>query len=364
MVENKSSLLGIIALIIGASGLGIGTFSIVNFQVVEGPPGPPGEDGEDLLPVPHIYYCSSQIEVQEALYAISSGIGIIYIIQDIDVTSSILIDGGGSYVIQGLGITINVIGDTDPLRITNATSCTIRDLVFHETMYSTWDHELIYISEISNNPVHIENVHMYCTSGTGIFILSDNVFVSDCSFNNNFRAVYTAGEYTHIYHNTAHSCSSGVQSYGVFQLSGDNNILEGNTVIGTIYSGSISCIGDNNVIANNIIERPNENAIKIFDGANNSVSGNVIRGEAHYIDEGAAFTNPLSGIFVANTAHYTCISGNYIVNMRNTHGSYDGHGVYIWTGCEYTSIIGNTIINNDVNITNNGLYTMIEGNIA
>jgi hypothetical protein len=107
---------------------------------------------------------------------------------------------------------------------------------------------------------------------------------------------------------------------------------------------------------------PNENGIKIFNGANNSVTGNYIKGEAHYINEGT--NNPLSGIFIANTAHYTCISGNYIVNMRNTHASYDGHGVYVWTGCEYTSIIGNTIINNDVNITNNGLYTTIEWNIA
>lgn len=50
MVENKSFLFGIIAIIIGASGLGLGVFSIINFQVVQGPEGPqgiPGEDGQD-----------------------------------------------------------------------------------------------------------------------------------------------------------------------------------------------------------------------------------------------------------------------------------------------------------------------------
>jgi len=47
MVENKSSLFGIIAIIIGASGLGLGAFSVVNFQVVEGPEGIPGNDGTD-----------------------------------------------------------------------------------------------------------------------------------------------------------------------------------------------------------------------------------------------------------------------------------------------------------------------------
>jgi hypothetical protein len=47
MVENRSSLIGIIAILIGASSLGLGAFSIVNFQVVEGPQGPRGDDGQD-----------------------------------------------------------------------------------------------------------------------------------------------------------------------------------------------------------------------------------------------------------------------------------------------------------------------------
>lgn len=47
MVKNKSTVFGIIAIIIGASGLGLGVFSIVNFQIVEGPQGSPGIDGGD-----------------------------------------------------------------------------------------------------------------------------------------------------------------------------------------------------------------------------------------------------------------------------------------------------------------------------
>lgn len=47
MVENKSSLFGIIAIIIGASGLGLGVFSVVNSQTVEGIPGGDGQDGID-----------------------------------------------------------------------------------------------------------------------------------------------------------------------------------------------------------------------------------------------------------------------------------------------------------------------------
>ncbi|KKN28468.1 hypothetical protein LCGC14_0853970 [marine sediment metagenome] len=47
MVKSKNSLFGIIALIIGASRLGLGAFSVVNFQTIEGPQGIPGNDGQD-----------------------------------------------------------------------------------------------------------------------------------------------------------------------------------------------------------------------------------------------------------------------------------------------------------------------------
>lgn len=50
MLENRSSLFGLIAIIIGAAGLGVGAYSVVNFQVVEGPQGPPGQDGDDGPP--------------------------------------------------------------------------------------------------------------------------------------------------------------------------------------------------------------------------------------------------------------------------------------------------------------------------
>ena len=45
MPNGKGSALTIIALIIGAGGLGVGVFSMIQFQVVEGPQGEPGIDG-------------------------------------------------------------------------------------------------------------------------------------------------------------------------------------------------------------------------------------------------------------------------------------------------------------------------------
>lgn len=47
MSKGKGNALTIIALIIGASGLGIGIFSLLDIEIIEGPQGPPGTDGED-----------------------------------------------------------------------------------------------------------------------------------------------------------------------------------------------------------------------------------------------------------------------------------------------------------------------------
>ncbi|MFW9879855.1 MAG: hypothetical protein ACFFG0_42825 [Candidatus Thorarchaeota archaeon] len=44
--------MGIIALIFGASGLGLGANTAINFQLVEGPQGPPGQDGQDGIEGP------------------------------------------------------------------------------------------------------------------------------------------------------------------------------------------------------------------------------------------------------------------------------------------------------------------------
>lgn len=46
MADRKNLLFGIVVLVIGASGLGLGTYSVVNFQKVEGPP---GQDGQDII---------------------------------------------------------------------------------------------------------------------------------------------------------------------------------------------------------------------------------------------------------------------------------------------------------------------------
>ncbi|MFX0052741.1 MAG: hypothetical protein ACFE8U_15795, partial [Candidatus Hermodarchaeota archaeon] len=49
MEERAYIALSFVAVIVGVSALGIGTYSVINFQMVEGPQGPPGLNGTDGL---------------------------------------------------------------------------------------------------------------------------------------------------------------------------------------------------------------------------------------------------------------------------------------------------------------------------
>lgn len=47
MENSKASALAIVALVVGAAGIGVGSFSAIKFQIVEGLPGADGGDGTD-----------------------------------------------------------------------------------------------------------------------------------------------------------------------------------------------------------------------------------------------------------------------------------------------------------------------------
>ena len=108
-MENKSTIFGIIALIIGGAGLGLGVFSVISFQGIEGLQGPSGEDGidgtdgidgidgtdgingTDGKDAPGIY-CNSASEVQQVLDSIGTGSDTIIINETITLTKSLDID--------------------------------------------------------------------------------------------------------------------------------------------------------------------------------------------------------------------------------------------------------------------------------
>ncbi|MFX1281409.1 MAG: hypothetical protein ACFFA3_18825, partial [Promethearchaeota archaeon] len=93
MGDKRSSVLGIIALIIGVSGLGIGLFTFLDPFAAE-----------ELKGIE--YPISSEEEILSALSAIGTGYGVITFTSNITLTNTITINGGGNYIIQGVGATI------------------------------------------------------------------------------------------------------------------------------------------------------------------------------------------------------------------------------------------------------------------
>jgi hypothetical protein len=172
MAGNKSSLLALIALIIGASGLGLSVYSFMNFQIVEEPNGIE-------------YPVSSELEIKSALDEIGIGYGIITITGNITLTDTIDINGGGNYIIQGVGATIKCASDQNAFDIKNASSLTIQNIKIDTTAITMSSLSIIQIDEAKDNPIYIKNVQIIGddnTMGWGILINSNNVWISECYF--------------------------------------------------------------------------------------------------------------------------------------------------------------------------------------
>lgn len=193
MVENKSTLFGIIAIIIGASGLGLGAFSVVNFQLIEGPEGPqggPGDDGQDGI---------DGIEGVDGIDGIDFPGGIVIGILDPDdrenvsgnVTIRALVAGSKNYTVSVLrngteiGTTVPMDWDTS-LEFDNWYNITIivTDI---ETSNVSSDNVVVYVL---NTPRIIPHVTAYRgistqTIPSGLSVVDFNVELNDTtnSFN-------------------------------------------------------------------------------------------------------------------------------------------------------------------------------------
>jgi len=375
MVENKSSIFGIIAIIIGATGLGLGAFSAISLQVVEGEQGLPGDDGTDGIngtdgidgiDAPG-YFCSSAVEVQQALDSIGKGSGTIIITASITLPSKINISGGGSYVIQGqgAGTTITCNGNWNAFDITNATYCAIKDLKiisFHSIGLIT---AIMNITEINDNPVYIENIQIVGISshnGYGIHIGSENVWISDCHISEAYKSIYQTSSIgiAHIYDNTILKCSYGID------INGDNNHISGNSMEDA--GEAIRIMGSYNMVTNNlIINSPygiqlfrDNNTIK----ANNmySIDFGILSFDCNYniISGNSVLDGRITGIFLENCTS-NVISGNLIsyigsdgiflenctsnVISGNQISFGKGNGIYLYYNSDYNIISGNSIIN-------------------
>jgi len=150
MVENKSSLFGIIALIIGASGLGLGAFSVINSQIVEGPQGVPGEDapgglvvgilnpdnGEQIwgnITIDALIYGSDEYSVSILLNGSSIGQALPLLWN-----SSTVAQGWWNITVKAIDTVNNVGQDSVLVLVYNRTHSGVKRSYYVETHRDTW----------------------------------------------------------------------------------------------------------------------------------------------------------------------------------------------------------------------------------
>lgn len=361
-MENKGTIFSIIALIIGASGLGLGAFSVITIQTIDSEQGPPGEAPG--------YFCTSAAEIQQALDSIGNGFGTIIINESITLTSKISINGGGSYVIQGqgAGTTIDCGGNWNAFEITEATSCIIKDLKIDASDIGITT-EIININEINNNPVYIERVQIMGDQdryGYGINLGSENIWISDCYINKVYDGIYqsTGGE-AHISDNIILDCGA----YGM-EFHGDYNHIIGNSLDTGVYA-AIRIFSSFSMVLNNFI-RNFEYGINIY-GENNTIKDNYLQSlEFHGIyltnDISTCDNNIISGNYISEVgstgiwldrSNFTIISDNYIYRF-----GVNGYGIHL-DNCHSNLVSENGIYDGGllgISIVN-GDYNMITGNL-
>lgn len=365
MERDKLSAIAFIAIILSAVGAGVGIFA-AGVILTGGADGDDGDDGDDgaagttttITITVGEYPCASETEINNALTAIGTGYGKIMITDNITLSASIDIDGGGSYIIEGVGLpTVESGGDYEVFRITDAASCIIRDLLIDGSTITS-GYSIIYIDEIIDNPISIDNVGISSTpSSDGIFVDSNNVTVRNCFIMDVSTAIYIeTAENTKIYDNEILYCDdNGIQLFS----GADNNVIYNNYIhceggnIGIYLSGS-----DDNVISYNIIKNFNIYGVTVTSACRyNEIIGN-------HISDSVSTITSINRTCIHITGDYNDAIDNNCFNCKNPSPSYYGNGIYLTSIAGNNIIVGNNCIDNDNNICNLGTGNTLYGNNA
>jgi hypothetical protein len=304
-----------------------------------------------------VYYCATESEMDDALTDIGSGAGTIIITDNIVLTSSFTINGGGSYVIQGVApsITLDCNGDRSAIRIEVTQSCTIRDLTIDATDVTNTITNIIFVSDTLTQ---IENVRIIGDAdrkGRGIYIDCADVWITNCYIDQVLYGIFglsSAADYLHVSDNTVTNGDDGTIGHGIY-LGGDYSTCDNNYIAYSqtgIFAFGFQCAVSNNVLYGNL----NWGIQVVTDYS--TISGNSIRGY-----------NPIStddtyGIFLSSGSDYNAITGNLIYSYSNT-GSGTGYGIRIdAASCDENTIVGNSFLSCDTAISNAGTNTFIDAN--
>jgi len=302
----------------------------------------------------NIFYCSSESEINSALTSIGSNGGIIIIEPEtINLTATININGGGSYIIMGMGdkSVIDCNGNRSAFSITSATSCVLKNLKVDANDLTSDFTYIININESSNNRITVDNVSIIGDSlhGVGIAILSDNCIVKKCIVTTVADGIYVYGSNNNIISkNICHS----IRWEGVIVTNTSTscvvkgNITYNNSGSGILISESSDCVVKGNISYNN-----NLHGIILNVADNNTITGNTCNNN----DIVSASNN--AGIWIVSSDNNT-ITGNTCNNNNNT-GSGTGFGINITDSlCDNNTVVGNTCSGNDTQYNDSGTGTV------
>ncbi|MGM0469695.1 MAG: hypothetical protein ACQERB_12910 [Promethearchaeati archaeon] len=292
-----------------------------------------------------IYYCASEEEINDALADIGSGSGTITIIEDIILNSSISINGGGSYVLQGIAPSINIDcnGDRTALQIETSSSCVIRDLTINATDITSNTRSSISVYETLT---FIENIRIFGDEdrkGIGISIYDDNVWITNCYISQLYYGIRTLSN-SHISDNTILYCDAD-NGKGIYLDEGYSTC--GNNYVAYCFIGitiRYKCTVSNNILIGNTFR-----GIRVI-FHDNTISGNII--------QGLIFDSGIFGIEI--TGNNNIIMGNKIYYSNTGTGSRGG--IWLFMGSYNNSIIGNTIQSCDTAIRDQGTNSYIINN--
>jgi len=386
LVQPKSAKsfkgIAVIALLLGAFGLGIGVYSLGlvisgglngtnGLNSTNGQSGLDGTNGQNGLNgitgnqtftvngTLIEYPCYTESNITNALTAIGIGSGLIVIMNNIALTNQIAINGGGHYMIQGLkdGISITCNYANKPaILITHALTCTIQNLNVNASNLGAAN-GAITVSEANDFPVCVKNVYILGNTGKtaiGVQINSNNVSVSECEIRWFLKGVSVTATATdaQVLENTICNSTTGIEvmghynhvrgnilewdgSYGIY--SDSNNELIENTIVRCatgIYARYNNAISDN-VVGNNL----GGYAISVWDS--NTITGNQI-------------SDMLTGIYIFDA--YNTASGNCLMNVQNC-------PIYLSSGSNKNAISGNSLysLQNGIYLSSS-TYNTISGN--
>ncbi len=299
----------------------------------------------------NIYYCSSQSEIELALSSIGTGHGTIMITEDITLTSTINLDDGGSYVIQGVGsITIDRNADDETFSITNTQSCIIRDLMI-DASDLTGENRAISIIDYNTNLLHIENVKVYGDGGGyGIYVVSYDVSINNCDFYNLTSGIYANSAHRHRF---TGNLIQYMTEHGILAFTSIESVITDN-IIRYCYDGIEIRHCYLTTVSNNVIRNIGRYGIYIS-GYGCTFTGNSIAYD-NFVNNADVY-----GIFVASFYYYNTIVGN-VISLIDADGTGTGYGMTI--NGDNNTVVGNTLYDNDDNTINDfGLNNVIEHNI-